>query len=90
MILVQDSRCLLILLGEGSFRRQLTQHIADLNLEPGVIMAGLRPHAEIAKWMGACDLVVHPSLSEGSPLPVYEALACGRPVVASRVGGIPE
>jgi len=81
---------LLVLVGEGPYRLQLERQVAQLDLHNHVVFAGFRPHAEIAKWMSACDLVVHPSLTEGSPLPIYEALACGRPAVASRVGGIPE
>jgi glycosyltransferase involved in cell wall biosynthesis len=45
---------------------------------------------EVAVWMAAADLVTLPSYMEGCPNVVLEALACGRPVVATRVGGIPE
>jgi len=89
-VLSHDSRCLLVLVGDGPYRQHLEQEATELGLQNDVIFAGHRPHAEIVKWMSACDLVVQPSLNEGSPLPVYEALACGRPVIASRVGGIPE
>jgi glycosyltransferase involved in cell wall biosynthesis len=84
------SDCLLVLVGDGSYRKLLEQETADLGLQDQVLFAGLRPHEEMVQWICACNLVVHPSLSEGSPLPVYEGLACGRPVIASRVGGIPE
>ncbi len=89
-VLSHDSHCLLVLVGDGPYRQHLEQEAIELGLQDDVIFAGLRPHAEIVKWMSACDLVVQPSLNEGSPLPVYEALACGRPMIASRVGGIPE
>jgi len=46
--------------------------------------------AELARWLAASDLYVHPSRADTFPTGVLEALACGVPVVASRVGGIPE
>jgi glycosyltransferase involved in cell wall biosynthesis len=45
---------------------------------------------DVAVWMAASDLVTLPSYMEGCPNVVLEALACGRPVVATSVGGIPE
>ena len=45
---------------------------------------------DVAVWMAASDLVTLPSYMEGCPNVVLEALACGRPVVATAVGGIPE
>ncbi|HJW46513.1 MAG TPA: glycosyltransferase, partial [Lysobacter sp.] len=45
---------------------------------------------EVATWMAAADLVTLPSYSEGHPNVLIETLACGRPVVATAVGGIPE
>jgi glycosyltransferase involved in cell wall biosynthesis len=48
------------------------------------------PFDDVPVWMAAADLVTLPSYMEGCPNVVLEALACGRPVVATNVGGIPE
>jgi glycosyltransferase involved in cell wall biosynthesis len=89
-VLEHERDCLLVLVGDGDYRQHLALEIAELGLRDYVILTGRKPHTEVTKWMNAGDIVVLPSLTEGAPLPIYEALACGRPLVASRVGGIPE
>ncbi|HIE03718.1 MAG TPA: glycosyltransferase family 4 protein [Candidatus Latescibacteria bacterium] len=54
---------------------------------PGVHFVGPVPHARVPLWMGASDLVVQPSFSEGFGMTLVEALSCGRPVVATESGG---
>ena len=56
----------------------------------GVHLAGQVGHAEIPVWLTAADVVCQPSLAEPFGLATLEALACGRSVVATRVGGPPE
>lgn len=55
-----------------------------------VRVVGPVPHAEVADWIGACDVLCQPSLVEGFGQTLLEALASERPVVATRVGGPPE
>lgn len=54
----------------------------------GILWAGFQP--DIRPWLSACDLVIVPSRREAFGLSALEALAAGRPVIASRVGGLPE
>jgi glycosyltransferase involved in cell wall biosynthesis len=78
------------LIGEGP-DRPLIQSAIQANKAAGFIHA-LPGCAfdDVAVWMAAADLVTLPSYMEGCPNVVLEALACGRPVVATNVGGIPE
>lgn len=84
-----DARLSLVLVGDGPMRAALEQRAAAL--PPGrVSMPGALDADDVARWMAAADVVTLPSYSEGHPNVLVEALACGRPVVATPVGGIPE
>lgn len=78
------------LVGDSSYRKSYEAMAYDLGVATRVQFVGNRPHKEIAAWIGAADVLCLPSLREGWPNVVMEALASGRPVVATRVGGIPE
>ncbi|HEV2577218.1 MAG TPA: glycosyltransferase [Acidobacteriaceae bacterium] len=78
------------MVGEGPDRPQITQAIEGAGAANYIhALPPCRPD-DVALWMAAADLVTLPSYMEGCPNVVLEALACGRPVVATRVGGIPE
>ncbi len=81
---------LLALIGTGSLEQTIRDQIVKHNLRNHVLLAGSRPHEEVALWMNACDVFCLPSVMEGCPNVVLEARASGKPVVASNVGGIPD
>jgi glycosyltransferase involved in cell wall biosynthesis len=81
---------LLVIVGNGPAEGALRARAHALGLEPLVRFVGERHHSEVPDWISACDVFCLPSLREGCPNVVLEALASGRPVVASNVGGIPE
>ena len=78
------------LIGQGALGQSLSRQIASAGLEQVVHLLGPRPLEQLPDWYQAASVFVLPSRSEGIPNVILEALACGTPVVASRVGGIPE
>jgi glycosyltransferase involved in cell wall biosynthesis len=78
------------LVGEGPDRSVLASAIQAGNAGNYIHLMGACAFDDVATWMAAADLVTLPSYMEGCPNVVLEALACGRPVVATNVGGIPE
>jgi teichuronic acid biosynthesis glycosyltransferase TuaC len=81
-------RCYLV--GDGSDEAILQEAIARRGAEGYIRMMPPCRTEGVARWMGAADVVTLPSYMEGCPNVVIEALASGRPVVATNVGGIPE
>ena len=73
----------LAFVGEGPLREALTGRA-------GVTTVGAVPHHEVVGWLNAADVVCQPSLVEPFGLATLEAMACGRSVVATSVGGPPE
>lgn len=78
----------LAIVGDGAARAACERAAGELG--DRILVAGGRPLEEVPRWMAACDALVLPSWAEGTPNVVLEALACGRRVVATRVGGTPD
>ena len=72
------------------YARSLKAQVCKLGLDRRVEFLGAMPQAELAKRMASACVLVLPSLSEGLGRVVFEAMACGTPVIGSRVDGIPE
>jgi len=82
-----DSQWRLILVGEGPQREALEQTVRDFGLTAKVKFAGFQ--RDTGAWYPAMDAFVLPSLTEGTPMVVLEAMAHGVPVIATSVGGVP-
>jgi glycosyltransferase involved in cell wall biosynthesis len=78
----------LVIVGDGHDRAMLEELAASLGLGSRVIFAGLSHN--VAPYYALADVFVLPSLSEGSPNALLEAMASGLPIVATSVGGVPE
>ena len=76
--------------GGGASRPELEKLAVALGLKNKVHFAGQPSHAELVKCLQSAHLYCLPTLSEGMPVAIIEAMACGLPIVASKVDGIPE
>lgn len=77
-----------LLVGQGPLEAEMKALAQDLNITGNVVFAGFRTDA--TRLMAAADLFVLPSQYEGLPVSLLEAMGLGLPVVATRVGGVPE
>ena len=80
----------LVIVGDGPDRERLQRQAATDGVEDAVYFAGAVPNEELARWYSAADVLLLPSSREGWPNVLLESMACGTPVVASRVGGVTE
>ncbi|MGB9928802.1 MAG: glycosyltransferase [Methanosarcina sp.] len=74
----------------SKIRNKLQKQINDLDLQEHVKLIGAIEDNLLPIWMNASDIFVLPSLGEGNPVVMFEALGCGKPFIGTRVGGVPE
>jgi len=77
-----------VILGRGPMRDTLEGEAIALGIRDRIHLLGYRD--DTARWLAAMDVFTMPSLSEGLPLALLEAMAAGLPHVVTRVGGMPE
>jgi glycosyltransferase involved in cell wall biosynthesis len=93
LILARRPRTLFLVLGDdlegnGAYRLVMEEHARACGIADRVRFLGFR--TDTADWIAASDVIVLPSLKEGLPLSLAEAHGCAKPVVATRIDGIPE
>lgn len=86
-ICYQMPKVKLLIVGDGHLKENLKKEAQDLGIGKNVLFTGARK--DIVSVYKSMDIVVLPSLTEGSPLVLLEAMSMGLPVIATRVGGIP-
>jgi glycosyltransferase involved in cell wall biosynthesis len=85
-----DKKIILVIIGEGKEKRGLLRLAGKYRLKDYVLIAGSKPHSVMPQWINAADVFCLPSIREGCPNVLLEAISCNKLVVASNVGGIPE
>ncbi|MDB5816033.1 MAG: glycosyl transferase family 1 [Rhodocyclales bacterium] len=83
-------RVSLAIIGEGGERAALEKLVAQLGLAERVRLVGAIPNTELARWYSAADALILASSREGWANVLLESMACGTPVVATRIWGTPE
>jgi glycosyltransferase involved in cell wall biosynthesis len=81
-------RVVFLIVGDGPLRGELEALTRALGVEKNVIFAGYRE--DVPRVLSVFDIKVLPSVTEGLPLAILEAMAMGKPVIATEVGGVKE
>jgi len=79
------SNVILLIVGEGPLRESLEKQTSELNIQDTVKFLGKRDN--VSEYLQASDIFVLPSLSEGLPNALLEAMSCGLPCIATKIGG---
>ena len=88
LILQKEPGAKFLIVGGGPLERELVDTAARLHVDGACLFPG--PRTDVHDLMAAMDIFVLPSLNEGIPMAILEAMALGKPVVATAVGGVPE
>jgi len=90
LILRESAGVKVLVGGDGSQRDEIVREIKDAKLGDKVTLAGWIPHVKLPQYLNEIKLLVIPSHSEAGPHMLFEAMACGTPVLATPVGVMPD
>lgn len=79
-----------LIVGDGSLKQQLKSRVKELKIDEYFIFAGSIPNQKIPAYIAASNFSIFASLAEATSIACLEVMACGRPVIVSNVGGLPE
>lgn len=86
----------LLIIGTGILEKKLKDKVEKLNLSSSISFLGVMKHEDLIDYYNICDLVILPSIfdkygeTEGMPAVVLETMACGKPLIASNIDGVPD
>ncbi len=89
-ILKYDDTFSVYIVGDGPMLQQMHAYAESNHFAEKITFKGWIPHSEISMYLNELKLLILPSDSEGVPTIVLEAMACGTPILANNVGGIPD
>jgi N-acetyl-alpha-D-glucosaminyl L-malate synthase BshA len=89
-VVKENPRVRFVIIGEGPEKVKLEELVKTLEVREKVLFLGFVSSDELPKYYSACDIFALPSLYEQFGLVFAEAMACGKPVVSTKVGAIPE
>ena len=89
-ILEKNKSIKLLVVGEGNYLAEAKELVKQLGLDSYVVFLGYIPREKTPGYINASEIFILPTLrQEGMPFSLLEAMACGKPVIASKIGGIP-
>ena len=93
-VLARDRSIVFLIVGDGVMRKTLEERVIREGFGDNIVFTGAVPYQEVPRYVACCHLMTLPLINKAdqdsgySPLKLYEYLACGRPVVSSRLKGL--